>query len=44
MTAKSSKSIMIEEYLYFHERSTPDSASIRECKNREIAHITTRKT
>ena len=44
MTAKSRKSIMIEEYLYFHERSTPDSASIRECKNREIAHITSRRT
>ena len=44
MTAKSRKRIMIEEYLYFHERSTPDSASIREYKNREITHITTRRT
>ena len=45
MTAKSKKSIMIEEYLYYHhERSTPDSIPIRKMKKRETTHITRRRT
>ena len=40
MTEKSHKRIMIEEYLYFHERSTPDNAHIRKKKKKETAYIT----
>lgn len=44
MAEKSRKRIMIEEYLYFYERSTPDSAPIHRIKEREKAHTTRRKT
>ena len=40
MTGKSHKRIMIEEYLYFHERSTPDNTHIRKEKKKETAYIT----
>ena len=43
MTERSKKRIMIEEYLYFHERSTPDSYRIRKKKKEETTHITKRK-
>ena len=44
MTEKSRKRIKIEEYLYFYERSNPDSVPIRQIKEREKAHTTRRKT
>ena len=40
MTEKSEKRIMIEEYLYFHERSTPDTLQIRREKKKETAYVT----
>ena len=44
MTARSQKRIMIEEYLYFHERSTPNSTRIRQKKQEESMYVTSRRT
>ena len=40
MTEISKKRIMIEEYLYFHERSTPDTLHIRSEKKKVTTHVT----
>jgi len=43
MVSKSKKRIMIEEYLYLHERSTPDTKQIRKLKDQEIDFLTRRQ-
>lgn len=40
MTELSQKRIMIEEYLYFHERSTPDTPHIRRKKKEISSYVT----
>ena len=44
MTERSRKRIMIKEYLYFHERSTPHSSPIRKNSDEIKAQITRRRT
>ncbi|MBF0430232.1 MAG: glycosyltransferase [Fibrobacteria bacterium] len=44
MVKQASQHIMIEEYLYLHERSTPNTKTTRHIKDKEIFHFTKSKS